>query len=177
MSPRFKAMFGYRDDELENKPDTWMRLIHPEDLPVAMAAFEAHVASRGKTPYDLEVRYFHKDGSIVWVICRGRVVEWNSKGEPLRMLGVHLDITRLKAREQSVHAEANEARRFAFAAAHDLLQPMTTIERGLTTLFGELGEGVDADQRQVMTYLEQATARMRSRIHGVLDFRAGLRCR
>ena len=112
MSPRFKAMFGYRDEELENKPDSWMRLIHPEDLPVAMAAFEAHVASKGKTPYDLEVRYFHKDGSIVWVICRGRVVEWNSKGEPLRMLGVHLDITKLKEREQSVHAEANEARRF-----------------------------------------------------------------
>ena len=170
MSPRFKSMFGYRDGELKNEPETWMRLIHPEDLPKAMSAFDAHVASKGQTPYDMEVRYFHKDGSIVWVICRGRVVEWNSKGEPQRMLGVHLDITKLKEREQSVHAEANEARRFAFAAAHDLLQPMTTIERGLSTLLGEPSEDVPPDQRKVMTYLEQATARMRSRIHGVLDF-------
>ena len=170
LSPRFKAMFGYRDSELENKPETWMRLIHPEDLPVAMSAFEAHVASKGEEPYDMEVRYFHKDGSIVWVNNRGRVVEWNKKGEPLRMLGVHMDITKLKDREMAVNAEANDARRFAFAAAHDLLQPMTTIERGLTTMFDELGENADEEQRQVMTYLEQAVSRMRSRIHGVLDF-------
>jgi two-component system CheB/CheR fusion protein len=135
-----------------------------------MSAFETHVASKGKEPYDMEVRYFHKDGSIVWVNCRGRVVEWNKKGEPLRMLGVHMDITKLKDREMAVNAEANDARRFAFAAAHDLLQPMTTIERGLITMFDELGENADDEQRQVMTYLDQAVSRMRSRIHGVLDF-------
>ena len=170
LSPRFKSMFGYRDDEIANEPESWMRLIHPEDLPVAMSKFEAHVASKGQDPYDMEVRYFHKDGSIVWVICRGRVVEWNEKGEPLRMLGVHIDITKLKERELAVFAEADDARRFAFAAAHDLLQPMTTIERGLQTFVDELGEGLGADQQQVLGYLEQATARMRSRIHGVLDF-------
>jgi len=170
MSPRFKSMFGYREDELENKPETWMRLIHPEDLPIAMSAFEAHVASKGAEPYDLEVRYFHKNGSIVWVVCRGRIIEWSKSGDPIRMLGVHMDITKLKERELAVNAEADEARRFAFAAAHDLLQPMTTIERGVTTLGEELGDNVTSEQRQVLTYLDQASSRMRARIHGVLDF-------
>lgn len=170
LSPRFKSMFGYRDDELENKPETWMRLIHPDDLPIAMSAFEAHVASKGAEPYDIEVRYFHKDGSIVWVVCRGRVTEWSEKGEPLRMMGVHMDITHLKQREMAVNAEANDARRFAFAAAHDLLQPMTTIERGVTTLVDELGETASEEQQKIMAYIDQASARMRARIHGVLDF-------
>lgn len=170
LSPQLKAMFGYRNHEMENTPETWMRLIHPEDLPIARAAFDAHVASKGVEPYDFEARFFHKVGSIVWVVRRGRVTEWSKRGEPLRMLGVHMDITRLKEREMAVNSEANDARRFAFAAAHDLLQPMTTIERGLATLYEELGDGLGADQKQVVTYLDQATASMRSRIHGVLDF-------
>ncbi|MEM9319353.1 MAG: chemotaxis protein CheB [Pseudomonadota bacterium] len=170
LSPRFKAMFGYRDEEIENKSESWMRLIHPEDLPKAVAAFEAHTQSGGKEPYDLELRYFHKDGSIIWVICRGRVVEWNKDGTPQRMLGVHVDITRLKEREMVVNAEAEEVRRFAFAAAHDLLQPTTTIERGLDDLTEEFSDHLSPESRKVMGFLNQAAARMRARIHGVLDF-------
>ncbi|MEM9755069.1 MAG: chemotaxis protein CheB, partial [Pseudomonadota bacterium] len=50
LSPRLKSMFGYEDHELENTPETWMRLIHPEDLERAMAAFDAHVKSGGAVP-------------------------------------------------------------------------------------------------------------------------------
>ena len=64
--------------------------------------FDDHVNSRGGVPYDLEVRYHHKNGSIVWVICRGRVVEWSEEGEPVRMQGVHIDITDMKKREDMV---------------------------------------------------------------------------
>lgn len=170
LSPRFKSMFGYDDHELENKPETWMRLIHPDDLPIVMANYEAHTASHGEVPYDQEVRYRHKNGSIVWVQCRGRVVEWDDNGDPLRLLGVHMDITRLKEREALIQEEAEDARRFAFAAAHDLLQPMTTIERGLRALSDPEGEMSADDQAEVMHFLEQAATRMRSRIHGVIDF-------
>ncbi|MEM1272766.1 MAG: chemotaxis protein CheB [Pseudomonadota bacterium] len=169
-SQRFKEMFGYHDHELENTPSTWMRLIHPDDLQVALDSYERHVKSGGKVPYYNEVRYIHKDGSIIWVICRGRVVEWDKDGAPLRMLGVHVDVTALKERELKVNAEAQDVRRFAFAAAHDLLQPMTTIERGLSTLEDELPDTISAEGRQMLAYLDQATARMQARIHGVLDF-------
>lgn len=99
LSPSFKSMFGYADHEMENSPDSWMKIIHPDDLDGVLAQFDAHVASRGEVPYDNEVRYFHKDGSIVWVLCRGKVVSWAEDGSPVRMIGFHIDITQYKQRD------------------------------------------------------------------------------
>lgn len=48
----------------------------------------------GKIPFCTEERYHHKDGSTVWFICTGKVIEWDESGNPKRMVGV--DITRRK---------------------------------------------------------------------------------
>ena len=97
LSPTFKSMFGYEDHELPNSPDSWQKIIHPDDLPFVLECFARHVETKGEYPYDNEVRYFHKNGSIVWVLCKGKVIEWNDKGEPLRMIGSHIDITNMKS--------------------------------------------------------------------------------
>lgn len=100
LSPGFKKMFGYADDELANSPETWKRLMFAEDLPQIWQTFERHVASQGKVPFYNEVRYHHKDGSTVWVICSGQVIEWDESGQPLRMIGCHIDITKRKQAER-----------------------------------------------------------------------------
>ncbi len=102
LSPTFKKMFGYEDHELPNSPETWQRLIVPEDLPAVLDTFEKHVQSRGAVPYYNEIRYRHKDGSIVWVICAGRVIEWDAAGNPLRLVGCHVDITARKQAEEAL---------------------------------------------------------------------------
>ena len=99
LSPGFKKMFGYEDHELENSPESWQKIIHQEDLKKVFKNFDDHVSTKGKIPYSNEVRYIHKDGSIVWVICNGKVVEWDNEGNPLRMIGFHIDITELKQKE------------------------------------------------------------------------------
>jgi len=170
MSPRFKAMFGYEDHEIENSPDAWQKLMHHDDLPSVLKLFNDHVKSRGKVPYDNEVRYWHKDGSIVWVLCRGRVVEWSKEGDPIRMMGVHVDITHLKKREDDIQSRADELRRFAFIAAHDLIQPVNTIENALAMLLEEMPETADPEENKAMEYLGGATTRLRARINGILDY-------
>lgn len=102
ISPGFKKMFGYEDHELLNSPETWKQLVLPEDLPKAQENYAQHVQSRGKVPYYNELRYRHKNGSIVWVICTGRVVEWDEAGRPLRMIGCHINITDRKEAEQAI---------------------------------------------------------------------------
>lgn len=93
MSPSFKALFGYNDDEIPNKADGWQKIIFQEDLPKAITAFDAHT-KEGK-PYCLPVRYHHKDGSTKWVICRGVALR-GGDGEYHRMVGTHTDVTALK---------------------------------------------------------------------------------
>lgn len=104
MSPRFWRMFGYEPEEKPHKPSAWQDMIFPEDLQLALENFEKHVESRGKHPYSLEVRYRHKDGSTVTVLCRGKVVEWDGDGKPLRMIGTHTNITHLKETEEVLQA-------------------------------------------------------------------------
>ncbi len=102
MSPTFKQMFGYEDHEIPNNPKAWQILIHPDDLPGVFQVFEEHVQSRGKIPFENIVRYYHKDGSIIWVFCRGKVIEWDHHGNPQRMVGSHVDITELKEAQMNL---------------------------------------------------------------------------
>ncbi|MFZ1613803.1 MAG: PAS domain S-box protein, partial [Holophaga sp.] len=100
LSPTFKKMFGYEDNEMPNSPEAWQKIIFAEDLPGVFEVFKSHVESHGAIPYYSEVRYQHKDGSTVWVICTGRVIEWDEQGQPIRMIGCHINITPLKLAEE-----------------------------------------------------------------------------
>ncbi|MFZ5950795.1 MAG: PAS domain S-box protein [Candidatus Rifleibacteriota bacterium] len=102
LSPSFKKMFGYEDHEIENRADSWQKLIFQEDLPGVFEKFNQHVETRGSLPYYNEVRYHHKNGSTVWVICTGKIIEWDADGKPLRMVGCHINISGLKQAEVSL---------------------------------------------------------------------------
>jgi PAS domain S-box-containing protein len=123
MSPRFWEMFGYAPHEKEHSPSAWQNMIHPEDLKVALEHLGRHVASRGEHPYCLETRYLHKNGSWVWVLCRGRVIEWGDDGSPVRMVGTHTDITETKLKqikERELHAKIEREHKRVVAANEEL---------------------------------------------------------
>nr|WP_294942205.1 PAS domain S-box protein [uncultured Mucilaginibacter sp.] len=101
LSKSFKAMFGYEEHELPNTTATWATLIVEEDKPLMDRCVEEHYKSHGAKPYNVEVRYTHKNGSIVWVNSTGRVIEWDGD-EPIRMVGCHFDITQKKKAEQNL---------------------------------------------------------------------------
>lgn len=101
-SPAFKKMFGYEDNEFLNLPESWKKIIHPDDLPIVMENYRQHVKSHGKIPFINEVRYFHKTGSVIWVICSGTVMEWDENNKPIRMVGCHIDITDKKMAEENL---------------------------------------------------------------------------
>ncbi len=101
LSAAFKAMFGYQDHELENTTATWARLIVPGDVPRMDACLKEHYDSHGKKPFNIDVRYTHKNGSIVWINTTGRVIEWEDN-TPIRMVGCHIDITEKKRTEQTL---------------------------------------------------------------------------
>ncbi len=130
LSPAFKRMFGYSDHELPNRPESWQNLIFSEDLPGVMARFEEHIATAGQVPFYNEVRYHHRDGSTIWVMCSGRVIAWGPQGEPLRMIGCHIDITHLKS--QSV-----ELARLSMVAAKTTNGVIITDGRGITEWVNE----------------------------------------
>jgi len=101
---RWAAMIGYTLAELEPiSIQTWIALCHPDDLSLSDKLLQQHFA--GETDYyECEARLKHKNGSWVWVIDRGRVMEWDAAGQPVRMFGTHLDITEHKREENYTQA-------------------------------------------------------------------------
>ncbi|WP_076410661.1 sensor domain-containing diguanylate cyclase [Shewanella sp. UCD-KL12] len=91
-------LLGYSEQELAAHVDSWKGNLHPEDRDWVIAAFEDHVAGKAES-YQAVHRMLHKDGSISWVSDRGRIVEYSDDGQPLRMMGTHIDITQEKRYE------------------------------------------------------------------------------
>ena len=105
LSPKFKQTFGYADHEMANHPSSWQQLAFAEDLVAVQQNFARHLESRGEVPFDNEVRYRHRDGSLIWIRCIGTVVEWDAKGQAVRMIGCHINISLDKARSEQIQQQ------------------------------------------------------------------------
>jgi diguanylate cyclase (GGDEF)-like protein/PAS domain S-box-containing protein len=93
-SPRWKAMLGWRENEVGDGPDEWFNRIHDADRERVQEEIATH--RNGSTPhFESEHRMLHKDGSFRWMLNRGLAVADDS-GKTLRMAGSQTDITERK---------------------------------------------------------------------------------
>ena len=85
--------------------DLWQAKLHPDDKPLVLASYHDHLA--GRTPfYECEYRTVAADGQITWLWDRGRIIEWDAHGRPLRIMGAHIDITQRQAHKQRLARQA-----------------------------------------------------------------------
>jgi CheY-like chemotaxis protein/PAS domain-containing protein len=122
MSERFWSILGYDQKDMGETPESWLGKINPEDGKNAMDVFEKHTDSKGKIPYYANVRYRHRDGSDVHIVCRGSVEEWLPDGKPWRIIGTHTDVTDI------IKKDALEAReQFVSRMSHELRSPLCAV--------------------------------------------------
>ena len=91
LSPRWKQMLGYAEEEIADHFDSWHGLLHPEDLEPAMAAVRNFLDGRTRG-FELEHRLRHKDGSYRWILARGIALR-DAQGRAYRMVASHTDVT------------------------------------------------------------------------------------
>ncbi len=100
-SPSFASMLGWTLDELAPRISTMEALVHPDDRHRVHTEL-AHQLD-GQTPqYASEHRMRHKSGAWLWLFARGKVVERDERGYPLRMAGTHTDISKRKRAEREL---------------------------------------------------------------------------
>ncbi|NJO27233.1 MAG: PAS domain S-box protein [Richelia sp. SL_2_1] len=99
-STRYKEMLGYEDGEVENSYEGWENLIHPEDVELTQATWNAYL-NHQIPQYQVEFRLLCKDGSYKWILARGMAL-WNQIGVAIRMIGSHQDISGSKAAEAEI---------------------------------------------------------------------------
>ena len=113
LSEGFAELFGRTAQEMPAHPRAWRKFLDPEDAARMEESFRKHVESRGAVPFREEARYGHADGSSIWIVCNGQVIDWSAEGEPLRMTGTHTDVSAL--RQQKLRHEL-----LSLVAAHTI---------------------------------------------------------
>ena len=88
-------MLGYELSELENNRNTWLNLVHPDDKEQALKDIQDHLNSKNEKYYN-EHRLKTRSGGWKWIRDIGKVTERDEKGNPVRIVGVHIDIDREK---------------------------------------------------------------------------------
>jgi PAS domain S-box-containing protein len=132
---RLIGMLGYSQDEFEPKLSTWEKLVHQEDAQGLRIKLNSHL--EGKTEiYEAEYRLQHKSGYWVWILDRGKVVEWDNEGKPLRACGTHLDISDRKEAEKKMENAQKQliasqklagVGELAAGVSHEVLNPVNII--------------------------------------------------
>ena len=97
-SPNWIKALGYSPEEVPSHVSFWQSIVHPKDVQGVRDALAAHF--EGRTPlYACENRLRLKSGEYRWNLDRGKIVEWDADGTPLRMVGTDTDITVRKEAE------------------------------------------------------------------------------
>jgi PAS domain S-box-containing protein len=94
-------------------------MVYPPDLRKLKRGVIEHL--RGASPYfEAEIRISSNDGSRRWTQIRGKVVEFNEAGNPLRAAGIYRDITEYKQAAETLRESEERYRTIVETAAEGI---------------------------------------------------------
>jgi len=103
---QWAANRGLSIDEVDPHVSAWSEGVHPDDRARMNRAMQDCLDGM-TTSYEAEVRVRTAAGEWTWIMERGRVIERDEEGKPLRMAGIEIDVTaRKRAEEELKRAQA-----------------------------------------------------------------------
>lgn len=176
-SPAIYTMLGYEPNEFPPSREGMYGLLHSKELRTKKrTAHDLFIAAEDEDYILDEYRLNGKDGQTIWVQVKGKIVEKDENGKPLRIVGTHTDITadKLKGQEllDTVLRTKDEERSRISKEIHDGLQQTLTVSYMNFRAVSNEAEGVDAEVKNKfdlgMKYLQDSIAESRSVAHALM---------
>lgn len=172
INDRWAAMIGYSLEELGTTTiEALRRYTDPRDKDEYQHVFDAHLSGHSEF-YEYEARVQHKNGSIIWVRDRGRVVARDRVGAPLRASGTRIEITAEKnkelaliGREQELQSDLNDMQERRL-----LLEEQANELASIAENQAEMRGQAEAAERSKSEFLASMSHEIRTPMTGVLGF-------
>ena len=166
-------MLGFTEIKEGMHIEGWEEIRHPEDNEIAELNLQSHI--KGLTAfYEVEQRLRTASDNYKWVLTRGKIIEGDKNGKPLRIMGVNTDIDKIKMMEaelKNAKAEADRANvaktLFLANMSHEIRTPMNGI-MGLSKLMQKTK--LDSQQENYLHAIVDSADNLLVIINDILDF-------
>ncbi|WP_247000778.1 ATP-binding protein [Halosolutus gelatinilyticus] len=172
-SPQHDRIFGYEEPLEDWNFKTFLEHVHPNDREEVTRRFE-DAFEAGK--WEFECRIKRVDGEQRVIAAQGEFY-FDSEGEPVRAVGVVQDVTDRHERERKLERlveqleESNQRlEQFAYAASHDLQEPLRMVSSYLQLLERRYAGELDEDAEEFLEFAVDGADRMREMIDGLLEY-------
>ena len=147
--------------------EAFLQAVHPEDRQLVDACVrEALELGR---PYSIDHRIVRPDGTVRYVHEHAEVSR-DAEGRHIRMHGTVQDITERKQAEDELRRSNIDLEQFAYAASHDMRQPLRMISSYLQLLESDLAPVLTDETRQNLQFATEGAKRMDQMLMALLDY-------
>ncbi|WP_066832758.1 PAS domain S-box protein [Rufibacter ruber] len=160
VNPALCQMLGYTQDELQAK--TFQDITHPDDLGADLDNVQ-RMLSREITSYQMEKRYFHKDGHLIWVLLSVSLV-WDTAGQPSFFISQIIDIShsknliaqlednnqKLRITTHDLENKIHQLEEFNRIVSHNLRGPAGNVRLMLDLLPTDLPQAIEVPAFQML---------------------------
>lgn len=166
INPAWEKLFGFT--EMELKKMSMISFVHPQDVKRTIEKFEE--VKKGNPLLNLENRCITKKGNYKWIIWK--MIPYNDS-----FYCSAADVTELENRavqleemNKKLETSNKELEQFAFAASHDLQEPLRKITSYLDLIQRRYNETLDDKGQQFIEYTLKGAERMKVLIKNLLDY-------
>ncbi|MDJ1468138.1 PAS domain-containing sensor histidine kinase [Xanthocytophaga flava] len=172
-SARAKEILGFHTDEIVDRSEQWLDKVHPDDRESVLQAQLQHINGEVEV-YHAEYRAMGRNDEYLWFQSRGKVIEKDALGRPLRMIGVIQDITERKKIEEQLRQQNEDLKKinaeldsFVYRASHDLRSPLTSV-LGLIDICRS--EDEEKERVHYLNLMEKSIARLDTFIQDIINY-------
>jgi PAS domain S-box-containing protein len=156
---------GASIDEL--KGEGWAGFLHPDDAEETLRCWQDAVVT--KESFEIVHRFRRADGVFRWHLSRAHAMP-DEHGHGSMWIGSNTDIHDERETAKQLERITEELKHFAYAASHDLQEPLRTVMSYTQLLAkeyqGRLGESAD----QYIGYVVQGAQSMEALLKGMRDY-------
>jgi PAS domain S-box-containing protein len=165
LNQQWMEFTGLSDERL--KGEGWLHFVHPEDAPETIRLWK-HSLEKGE-PFQCVHRFRRADGAYRWHLSRAKFLG-HREDRTSMWIGSNTEIHEQKQIEEELRRVNGDLNQFAFAASHDLQEPLRMVTSYAQLLLDNCGGDLNKEASLAVGYIKEGTMRMRALLADLLAY-------